>query len=474
MGTTTTMSSAKSRHNFGFIKKLKGFSKLSRFVEKRNVKVAIHVNRPEPEYNKDIRKCLEDCTEFKQIHHGIRYATKSDLLHNGSFHEAIGPVLVMAQCFCLMPVRGVRSKTVKGLSFRWLSFRTSYCLVYMVLTVADTLLTLNLVRHAELDVRNIEPLVFHTTILLASIGFLRLASKWPKLMRRWQQVERQLPAYHSWQEREELSKRIKAVTFVLITMSLTEHLLSTISAIHFANYCPAADDPIESFFVSVSDQIFIVFNYSPWLAWLGKILNVLLTFGWTYMDVFVLNIGIGLSSMFKRIKIQMERHKDQVMPESFWCEVRHQYMLICDLIEEVDDAVSGIIMLSFANNLYFVCIQCLKSINTMPSIAHAIYFYFSFMFLLVRTLAVMLYLAEVNDRSRDPLEIIKSVPTEAYYSVIERFVIEINAMSVTMTGLRYFDITRKLVLTVAGTIVTYELVLIQNHEDQNLWHCGNE
>ncbi|XP_058975798.1 gustatory receptor 5a for trehalose [Musca domestica] len=367
----------------------------------------------------------------------------------------------MAQCFCLMPVRGVLSKSVKGLSFRWLSFRTSYCLAYMALTVADSLLTLNLVRRAELDVRNIEPMVFHTTIFLASIGFLRLASKWPKLMRRWQQVERQLPAYRTWQERGELAKRIKTVTFVLITMSLTEHLLSTISAIHFANYCPATSDPIESFFRNVVDQVFLVFNYSPWLAWLGKIENILLTFGWTYMDVFVLIIGIGLSSMFKRIKRQMEQHKGQAMPESFWCEIRRQYMLICDLIEEVDEAVSGIIMLSFANNLYFVCIQCLKSINTMPSIAHAIYFYFSFMFLLARTLAVSLYLAEVNDRSRDPLAILKYVPTNAYHIEVERFAMEINSMSVTMTGLRYFDITRKLVLTVAGTIVTYELVLIQ-------------
>lgn len=85
----------------------------------------------------------------------------------------------------------------------------------------------------------------------------------------------------------------------------------------------------------------------------------------------------------------------------------------------------------------------------MPSIAHAIYFYFSFMFLLVRTLAVSLYLAEVNDRSRDPLAILKYVPSNAYHVEVERFAMEINSMSVTMTGLRYFDITRKLVLTVS-------------------------
>lgn len=171
-----------------------------------------------------------------------------------SSHDFSGIVLVVAQCFCLMPVRGIRSKSAKGLSFRWMSFRTGYCLVYMLLTIADTFLTVNMIRHAELDVRNIgeskmnrckffsggnhnkssfdwfvsvcfvlsEPLVFHITILFASIGFLRLASKWPRLMRRWEQVERQLPAYQTWQEREDLAKRIRAVTFVLITLSLSK------------------------------------------------------------------------------------------------------------------------------------------------------------------------------------------------------------------------------------------------------------
>ncbi|XP_075162535.1 gustatory receptor 5a for trehalose-like [Haematobia irritans] len=373
-----------------------------------------------------------------------------------------------------MPVLGIRNKSVNGLSFRWFSFRTSYCLLYILMTIADSLLTFNMVRHKELEVRNIEPLVFHITILMASMGFLRLASKWPKLMRHWQQVEKQLPAYHSWQEREELAKRIKAVTFVLITVSLTEHLLSTISAIHFANYCPATKDPIESYFLNVVSQIFFIFDYSPWLAWLGKIQNVLMTFGWTYMDVFVLIIGIGLSSMFKRIRTHLEYFKGQSMPESFWCQVRQQYILVCDLIEEVDEAVSGITFLSFANNLYFVCIQLLKSINTMPSVAHAIYFYFSLLFLLARTLAVCLYLAEVNERSRELLPILKQIPSTAYNNEVERFIMEINGMTVAMTGMKYFDITRKLVLTVAGTIVTYELVLIQFHEDQHLWNCDND
>lgn len=51
------------------------------------------------------------------------------------------------------------------------------------------------------------------------------------------------------------------------------------------------------------------------------------------------------------------------MPEAYWTRTRLQYRLICELIEQVDSAVSGITMLSFANNLFFVCIQLLRSIK---------------------------------------------------------------------------------------------------------------
>lgn len=61
----------------------------------------------------------------------------------------------MAQCFCLMPVRGVRSKSAKGLSFSWFSYRTGFCLLYIGTTILDTMLTVNMIVHVKLDVRNI-------------------------------------------------------------------------------------------------------------------------------------------------------------------------------------------------------------------------------------------------------------------------------------------------------------------------------
>ncbi|CAD7003830.1 unnamed protein product [Ceratitis capitata] len=161
------------------------------------------------------------------------------------------------------------------------------------------------------------PLVFHVNALLVAICFLRLAVKWPQLMLKWQRVERQLPPHQMWRDREALALRVHKVTFVLITLALTEHLLSVVSGIHFAIHCSPNSDPIKSFFIAVSPHTFLIFNYSTWLAWCGKLLNVLNTFGWSYMDVFLMIIGLGLSSLFGQVQNSLNRVKGKVV-KGFW------------------------------------------------------------------------------------------------------------------------------------------------------------
>ncbi|XP_030079440.1 gustatory receptor 5a for trehalose [Drosophila hydei] len=215
-------------------------------------------------------------------------------------------VLVIAQCFGLMPVCGVRAATARGLCFSRRSWRTWYSMLYIGSISFDTLLAINLALHGSLDVRSVEPIVFHGSILWASYQFLQLARLWPQLMRRWARVETQLPSYVTWQGREQLARRMHSVAFALLSLSLMEHLLSIISAV-YPEVCPLRQDPIESYFYAAARQLFHVFPYSNWLGWLGKLLNVLLTFGWNYIDLFVILVGIGLSHLLSRLTCQLQQ-----------------------------------------------------------------------------------------------------------------------------------------------------------------------
>lgn len=46
---------------------------------------------------------------------------------------------------------------------------------------------------------------------------------------------------------------------------------------------------------------------------------------------------------------------------------------------------------------------------------------------------------------------------------VKRFYYEVARDNVALSGIRFFYLTRGLLLTIAGTIITYELVLIQFH-----------
>lgn len=79
-----------------------------------------------------------------------------------------------------------------------------------------------------------------------------------------------------------------------------------------------------------------------------------------------------------------------------------------------------------------------------------------------------LYSASIHDESKKPLEVFRAVSREDWTMDVKRFNEEVANDTIALTGMKFFQLTRRLVLSVAGTIVTYELVLIQFHQDDQI------
>lgn len=86
----------------------------------------------------------------------------------------------------------------------------------------------------------------------------------------------------------------------------------------------------------------------------------------------------------------------------------------------------------------------------MPSFAHAFYFWFSMIFLIGRTLAVSLYASEIHDESKKPIMVTRAVPKEAWCTEIVRFAEEATNDTIGFSGMRFFYLTRKLILSVGS------------------------
>ncbi|KAH8240010.1 hypothetical protein KR032_010311 [Drosophila birchii] len=419
-----------------------------------------------------------------------RLRRSEDYKYSGSFQEAIKPVLIIAQIFALMPVRGVSSKFAEDLAFAWSSARTYYALVTILCFGVVSGYLVAFVTNVTFNFDSVETLVFYMSIFLISLAFLQLARKWPAIAQEWQLVEAKLPPLKSVKERRALSQYIKWITIVATTCSLVEHMMSMLSMGYYVNSCPKMPGhPIDSFLYLNFSSVFYFVDYTHFLGLLGKVINILSTFAWNFNDIFVMAVSVALAARFRQLNDYMMREARQVwilgrvlsydskfsllQPTSVehWMQCRVNFRNLCKLCEVVDDAISTITMLCFTNNLYFICGKILKSMQTKPSVSHTLYFWFSLIYLLGRTLILSLYSSSINDESKRPLLIFRLVPREYWCDELKRFSEEVHLDNVALTGLKFFRLTRGVVISVAGTIVTYELILLQFNGEEKVPGC---
>lgn len=152
----------------------------------------------------------------------LRFRTRQPFLCNGTFHEAVGKVLLTAQCFAMMPVRGVTSKHPSSLNFSWFHVRTGCCLLFIVSTVINLSLTVYKVLDGNITFNNIKPIIFRSCILVVCVTALNLARKWPKLMTHWHEIEESLPQYPTQRQKWRMSHTINMVMLVGMMLSFGE------------------------------------------------------------------------------------------------------------------------------------------------------------------------------------------------------------------------------------------------------------
>ncbi|CAB3245377.1 unnamed protein product [Arctia plantaginis] len=165
---------------------------------------------------------------------------------------------------------------------------------------------------------------------------------------------------------------------------------------------------------------------------------------------------------------------------SIWGTLREDYNRATHLIRRFDDVFSGLVLLSFAINLFWICLQIFnildngikpkpKSLEMCPHYSnppfhgyeHSIFTLSSLTFLVARFTTMCLSAASVNVASLLPASVLYKVPSCSYSIEVQRFLDQVHDDVVALTGMKYFHITRELVLSMAGTILTYELVLLQ-------------
>uniref|UniRef100_A0A336LDD5 Gustatory receptor n=1 Tax=Culicoides sonorensis TaxID=179676 RepID=A0A336LDD5_CULSO len=308
-----------------------------------------------------------------------------DFYHSDYFFEASAPIFAVAQCFGAMPMYGILSKDVYKLRFEWKSLRVLYSITLICSQIMFLITILYSSIENGLTISKFTLYVVYTSVIYIMIMMLLIARKWPSTMRYWRKVELCLPPIQDGTHTNGMGSRIRIISPIVIFLSLSEHLLGLIATSIAVIKCPVdVNDPGKSFFIEHLPVFFDATYYTPWKAVLAKFANLVNTFMWFYVDLFIMIVALGLSTVFRQYCDFLLRFSGKRVTKRFWDEQRAAYRQICELIEYVDKS--------------------------------------------------------------------------------KRFLEDVTDTVSALSGMRFFYLTRKLLLSVAGTIVTYELVILQFYD----------
>ncbi|XP_043525132.1 gustatory receptor 5a for trehalose-like isoform X1 [Frieseomelitta varia] len=395
-----------------------------------------------------------------------------------SFHCAIGPVLSMARLFGLFPMTGIRSVSPSKLRFKIFSFITFYscfiaAMVFLttIVSMCHMLKTLNAktFRTRGGIAEATGGAVFYGNSLMGSILFFRLSLRWVSLQREWRAMERYIDSNSI--EPTRLRWKFFFLSTVTLVLSFIEHVLSMFNSVEgydwnapnstFHSFLETYTLRSHSFLFDTCSSLFSV-DYNFIIGLYVFVVSKLATFTWNFMDLFIMLVATGLAERYKSLNKTLAVTVTKYRPTFYWRELREDYAILSCIVKKVDEHISPIILLSFANNLYFICLQLLNGLSIPnKNIMSAVYFFGSFGFLIFRTCAVTLLTARIHDQSKEALPYLYNCSTSSYGIEAQRLQYQLATDDVALTGLRFFSITRNFMLAVAGAIITYEVVLLQ-------------
>ncbi|KYB27367.1 hypothetical protein TcasGA2_TC033212 [Tribolium castaneum] len=374
--------------------------------------------------------------------------------HN--LQKSFAKVVILAQIFGFFPAQGILGRDFRAIHFTWASARVGYTIVTILGATFVTVLQLHKIFAKGLNVIEANRLFFYCSGLASGYLYLKLAMKWPRFMKDWSCVEVMMASY-GWPAG--LNRRLNVLLAVFMSLALIEYILMQTNKLVLALECNnSTSEGFDYFFGKMSySHIFSLMDYNIVMALVLQFITLQHTFIWVFNDVFVMLLSTALAYRFTQVTDRTQSMSESKnKSESAWKNLREDYNRLCRLCKRVDEEISYIVLMSFASDLLFILIQLFNSLRQMKNNLERIYFYWSFGFLIVRTVCLCLFGGKVNDESTQPMLVLNSVSAD-----IQRFIHQIGTLEVAFTGKNFFSITRGLILSIAGAIVSYELVLMQ-------------
>ncbi|CAO1392085.1 unnamed protein product [Diamesa hyperborea] len=389
-----------------------------------------------------------------------------------SFYEAIGPVVLLGQPFGLLPVSGFLHKNSSRLRFNIYSPISIYSLVLQIIYVLELGLLFKFMSNFGFQFHMIGQAIFTSVCTFGGVYFFYLATKWKQLMIRWEENEKLflVPPYAS-KLKTNFSRKILILSIVITTLSICDHFIHLKSAIEKVDAdIGSCNETLRDFWkILYVDERKVFLSTIPYYSWeipFFEWYEITKTMCWTYSEIFVSCVSITLAMRFDQLTNRLKQFRHRYVSDNFWHEIRCHYNVLCDLVIQADEIISPFILVYCFSNMFFICQKLFIQFEKKRAKWERYYSYYSSVFLIARTVSMLYFGASVNEKSNEAKFVMRDVPTKSFSGVDYRRLLDvIHSNSVALSGSKFFYVTKGMILTLAGTILTYELVLLQQIED---------
>ncbi|XP_050093978.1 gustatory receptor for sugar taste 64a-like [Anopheles aquasalis] len=386
-----------------------------------------------------------------------------------STHQALWPVICLGQVFSLMPIIRYTGPDPRAVQFRVRSVRFWYALVtlLLMLTFLVMLTIYTSSGSGSLGMSTASSIVYYVITVVFMLELIMLARNWSTIMGRWYEDElvfRRAP-YLPPVGALPLNRKIPLIAFGIMVLAFLEDTLNFVSAYQLnalhIRFCDHRDEFWRNFFHREHPYVLeAIHGYHPAVGWTIELTMRVAKFTWHYVDVFIICLAVCLQRRYVQYNERLERLGGEPQPAGVWRELRLDFVRLTELVRFLDARFSRLILASCANNMFFITVQLFNSFDLKATTVTTVYFWYSLAFLLGRCFLMLFIVSSVSVAASAPLQSLRHFPSSNWNLDLKRLCDAAASSDNALSGQRFFFIRRPLILAMAGTIITYELVLL--------------
>lgn len=203
--------------------------------------------------------------------------------------------------------------------------------------------------------------------MVALLEFIRIAYHWPRLMLKWRAMEVRIQVLcakcHFQPQVVSLKRKVVIFTAIVLALSLLEHILSLLTMITFVRLCQHTNSSTFELFARQFQPLRPTIHDYVIKSILGRFSQTVSTFLWSYSDLFMILISVALSRNMRYYNRCLELRKYQHLSDTEWEDNRNLYVMFSELCSSIDQVVCRLTLVSFSNDIFFICVQLLNSLT---------------------------------------------------------------------------------------------------------------